>query len=250
MKTKRLDEMTWTDIKECLEQGVNTVVFGVGSTEQHGPSLPLQTDRRIADYVANLIATDLDNTLQAPTILVGYSGHHMCFPGSISLKESTLQAVVADYIESLVHHGFKNIVITNHHGGNCKAIEQCLVEMKPRFPEIKFVYFYDQDTTEAIGKLCHQFQLTPGQLGTHAGDMEASIMSYLVEHLVKPERFVKGFTGDYDEETKAKAFREGFISITENGVLGDQTRASKEKGAEYINALKNVVLRYIKRELL
>ena len=249
MRTVRLDEMTWTDVQANMENGVDTVVIGVGSTEQHGPSLPLQTDRRIADYTANMIATSLENAVQAPTISVGYSAHHLCFPGSITLKESTLQSVMIDMVESLVHHGFKTVILTNHHGGNCNAIEKSLAELKPRFPDIKFIYFFNQDTMEAIGKLCQQFQLTPGELGSHAGDMEASIMMFLAENLVKPERFVKGYTGVYDDETRARAHQEGFIAITENGVLGDQTRASKEKGAEYIATLKKVILGFIDKEL-
>ena len=49
MKTVRMDQMTWKDIKHYMSQGYRTVVLGIGSTEQHGPSLPLRTDRKIAD---------------------------------------------------------------------------------------------------------------------------------------------------------------------------------------------------------
>lgn len=249
MKTVRLDEMTWTDVKEQLESGVDTVVFGVGSTEQHGPALPLQTDGRIADFAANMLAIQLDKALQAPTIRVGYSGHHLSFPGTISIQSSTLQAIISDYVDSLVHHGFKKLVITNHHGGNCQAIEASLAEMRQKYPDMKFVYFYDQETTEALGKLCHQFQITPGELGTHAGDMEASIMLYLEEDLVKPDRFVRGYTNGITPEMRALAQEEGYHTISETGVVGDQIKATREKGLEYYNALKDVILGYVKREL-
>ena len=68
-----MEEMTWVDIKEKIENGYKTVVFGVGSTEQHGPSLPLTTDALRADRYANIIASELGNTLQAPTVPIGYS---------------------------------------------------------------------------------------------------------------------------------------------------------------------------------
>lgn len=249
MKKLRLDEMTWPDVQASIKKGADTVVFGVGSTEQHGPSLPLMTDRRIADYVASMLAVNLENALQAPTIHVGHSDHHLAFPGTVSLSVATLQAVIFDYVRSLVRHGFKKIVITNHHGGNCEAIETALTDLKTEYTDIKFVYFYDQDTTETLEKLCHEFQLTPGELGTHAGDLEASLMFYLEEDLVVRDRLVKGFTGELTPEIRKKAHTEGFESVTENGVMGDQRKASVEKGRIYIDTLKDIILGYVIREL-
>lgn len=241
--------MTWPDVKARIDAGADTVVFGVGSTEQHGPSLPLMTDRRIADYVAGMIAENLENTLQAPTIRVGCSDHHLGFPGSLSLREETLKAVIADYVRSIVRHGFKRIVITNHHGGNCRAVEGVIEELKQQYPDIRFVYFYDQETTEALGRLCQAFQLTPGQLGTHAGDLEASIMMALEADLVEKERLVEGYSSELTPEVREKAHSQGFESVTATGVMGDQRLATKEKGEAYIAALKEVVLGYVSRKL-
>lgn len=249
MKTKRMDEMTWFDIKAALESGVDTVVFGIGSTEQHGPSLPLQTDRRIADITANMIATNIENVLQAPTINIGYSDYHLSFPGTISLAKSTLKSIINDYIVSLAHHGFKNIIITNHHGGNRDAIEDCICEMKTKYPSLRFISFFDQNTTQALGELCKRFQITPGQMGSHAGDMETSIMMFLEEGLVRSDRFVKGYTNGMTAELRTRAHREGFVCLDKNGVIGDQTAASKEKGAIYFDTLKNVIIDYVKGEL-
>ena len=77
-------------------------------------------------------------------------------------------------------------------------------------------------------------------MGAHAGDLEASIMMVLDENLVYPDQFVKGFVGDYNQEVRAKAKKEGYITLTENGVVGDQRKASKEKGLDYISTLKEV----------
>lgn len=249
MKSIRLDEMTWPDVKACMEEGVDTVVFGVGATEQHGPSLPLMTDHRVADFVAGMIAINMDRALQAPTILVGHSDHHLGFPGTVSLSVSTLQAMICDYVRSLARHGFNNIVITNHHGGNCGAIEAALADLKPKYPNTSLVYFYDQNTTTALENLCHKFLITPGELGTHAGDMETSIMMFLEEKLVEKDRLVKGYTGEMTPELRLKSQTEGFESVTETGVLGDQRQATREKGEIYIKTLKEVILTYLKAEL-
>ncbi len=248
-KTLRIDQMTWKDVKQCIARGYKTVVFGIGSTEQHGPSLPLRTDRKVADFMANLVARELDGVLQAPTIGVGFSAYHLNFPGTISLRESTLRAIIADYVDSLADHGFEKIVITNSHGGNNASITQILPELQKKYPQIKIMYFYDQETAMALGSLCQKFKLDPGELGSHAGDMETSIMWYIDNEWVEKEEFVRGYTKPVDDQTRHKYRQEGFEWLCEHGVAGDQTKATREKGAEYINTLKEVMIRYIKKTL-
>lgn len=249
MKTKRIDQMTWKDVKLYMAQGYKTVVFGIGSTEQHGPSLPLRTDRKIADAMAHTVARELDGVLQAPTIGVGHSAHHLNFPGTISLQESTLGAVITDYVDSLAHHGFEKIVITNSHGGNTASISRVLPELQKKHPEIKIIYFFNQETTTALGRLCQKFKLDPGELGSHAGDMETSIMLYLDNDWVKKEAFVRGYTKPIDNQTREKYRKHGFECLSEHGVVGDQRRATSEKGAEYTNTLRDVMIGYIKKAL-
>ena len=247
--TVRMDKMSWKQIQEHLERGVDTVVVGVGSTEQHGPSLPLRTDRKTADFLANMVARELDQALQAPTIGVGFCPYHLNFPGTISLQHSTLKAIICDYVDSLVKHGFKKIVFTNSHGGNHAALLEGLVVLREKYPNIKFVHFYDQNTMEALGALCMQFQITPGELGVHAGDMETSIMMFIDGENVNAEELVKGYTEPITEELR-KTYRDlGFDWLTSNGVAGDQRKATPEKGQIYISTLKSIIIDYIKKEL-
>jgi len=93
-KNIRMPEMTWPDIKSAIEQGYVSVVVAVSSTEQHGPHLPTMTDTRIGDEAAHRVAIKLDHTLQARTISVGCSKHHLAFPGTISLREETLRMII------------------------------------------------------------------------------------------------------------------------------------------------------------
>jgi creatinine amidohydrolase len=249
MDTIRIDEMTWVDIKEKIDEGYKTVVFGVGSTEQHGPSLPEKTDALQADRFANILATELGNTLQAPTINVGYSEYHLPFPGTISLRKSTLQAIIEDYINSLVKHNFHNIIIFISHGGNEEPVQDALSKMQGKYPHIKMFYYYTQDILEGIREIGQKYNLTLGEIGSHAGDMEASIVLYLEGKLVKKERLVKGYTKMITPRVRKKYRAEGFNSITETGVLGDQTRASAEKGKDYIDTFKKIVVNYVRNQL-
>jgi len=87
--------------------------------------LPEKTDALQADRFSNIIAIELGKkTLQAPTISVGCSNHHLPFPGTVSLRESTLKLIIEDYIDSLVKHGFKKIILFISHGGNLPAIKE------------------------------------------------------------------------------------------------------------------------------
>ena len=248
--TVRMDKMTWKQIQEHLEKGVDTVVVGVGSTEQHGPSLPLRTDRKTADFLANMVARELEQALQAPTIGVGFCPYHLNFPGTISLQHKTLKAIIHDYVDSLVRHGFKNIIFTNSHGGNNAALLEGLVELGQKYPSIKFVHFYDQNTMEALGALCTKFQLTPGELGVHAGDMETSIMMHIDGEHVNAQQLAKGYTQPITDDLR-QAYRErGFDWLTPNGVAGDQRKASAEKGEIYIRTFKSIIVDYVKKELV
>jgi hypothetical protein len=74
-------------------------------------------------------------------------------------------------------------------------------------------------------------------------------MMYLDEDLVKSDCFVKGYTGDMYEELRKKARTQGYHTISKSGVIGDQTRASREKGIIYYSTLKKIILGYIKNEL-
>lgn len=249
IETVRIDEMNWVDIKEKIEQGYTTAIFGVGSTEQHGPSLPEQTDALQADRFANLLARELGNSLQAPTINVGYSEYHLNFPGTISLRKSTLNAIIEDYIISLARHGFKNIVMYVSHGGNEESVKETIVKMQKEYPNINMFYYYTQDIYPAVRVMGQKYDLTVGEMGSHAGDMEASIVMHLAPELVKKERLVKGLTKIMTPRLRKKYKNEGFDAITENGVVGDQTRASAEKGKDYIDNFKIVALEYIKKNL-
>ena len=139
----QISEMSWVDIQRALDRGFSTVVFAVGSNEQHGPHLPTSTDSLIGDALANKVAGKLGNALQAPSINVGCSEHHMAFPGTISLKPETLKSLIRDYCVSLAKQGFKNIIILPSHGGNFNAVREVTDELNRSLEGTKVVSYTD-----------------------------------------------------------------------------------------------------------
>lgn len=118
MRNYCLGELTWPDVKEFLAVH-DVAVVPVGSCEQHGLHLPMDTDAYDAFWLSLKAAEKAQCALVAPPIYYGVSSHHMDFPGTITLSPCTLEQLAS----SLIKHGFKKILFENGHGGNTPALE-------------------------------------------------------------------------------------------------------------------------------
>src|SRR3989344_3354544 len=136
MKSVWLNEMSWKEVEEYLKTS-DIVIIPIGSTEQHGPGLPLGLDSYVAISLAEDVAKQT-NTILTPPIWFGDSPHHLAFPGTISIKTETMTEYVKDVIRSLAKHGFKKIVIINGHKiTNLDALHSATRNLKEfEFPEI------------------------------------------------------------------------------------------------------------------
>lgn len=246
MKNIRMEEMNWVDIKETIQKGYTSVVIGVGSTEQHGPHLPTQTDAIVAEVLANKVAMKLGNTLQAQTIRVGCSEHHLSFPGTISLEKDTLKAIIHDYVKSLSHHGFKKIIFLPSHGGNFEPLKEVINEIQPKYPAIKL--FGYTDLTEFMNctfKIAEDFGIGREEAGGHAGEVETSQMLSIKEDQVIKDRLQPGYVKAIDLNTQKLLFKKGITALSKIGVIGDPTLADKSRGKEYINKLVDHIVQTI-----
>jgi creatinine amidohydrolase len=118
---KTLYEMTSAEVAEALTR-TRTVLIPVGATEDHGAHLPLGTDmfeaREICRRTALLLAADECPVVIGPAIPFGVSTFHMGFPGTVTLTSSTLILVLKEVMQSLYHHGFRNLLLVHGHDGN------------------------------------------------------------------------------------------------------------------------------------
>jgi len=121
-----IERLTWPEVEERIAEGVDAVLIPIGSTEQHGHHMPLDTDSFIARSLclraAESGAVEGVALLVAPTLNVTLSWYHMQFPGSVRLSTTTFLQVFREVCDSLVHHGFENLVAVNGHGGNIAAL--------------------------------------------------------------------------------------------------------------------------------
>ncbi len=123
----RLQLCTWPEVEAYLEKSTG-IIMPIGSTEQHGPTGFIGTDALCPELIADAIAEKLD-VMIAPTINVGMAQHHLGFPGSMTLRPSTLIAVVRDCVTSLARHGFTRFFFINGHGGNTPSLQAAFSEI-------------------------------------------------------------------------------------------------------------------------
>jgi creatinine amidohydrolase len=235
-----LDTLTWPQVRAEIEGGRDTVVVGLGATEQHALHMPLATDALIGDHLARRVAERLD-AFVAPTVRIGCSEHHVGFAGTMSLAEPTYHALVADLVGSLLRGGFRLVVLLPTHGGNFAPLAAAVELLDPsQRPHV--VALTDLGALLEIAQLGEREYGVPlAEGGLHAGEWETSMLLRIRPELVHMDRAQAGYTGDM-QAAIASMFSGGVASISENGAIGDPARASAEHGERYWTAVEEIVL--------
>jgi creatinine amidohydrolase len=169
--------MSWPEVEKYLTNS-NSIIVPIGATEQHGPTGLIGTDAICAETLA-WRAGDLAEAAVGPTLTIGMSEHHMHFPGSITLRPTTLVAVVRDVILSLARHGFRRVFFVNGHGGNTASITAGFFEAYAEAPRLV-------DGGNDVRCLCAEWWHTPSAQtlstelfgdkdGDHASASEVSV---------------------------------------------------------------------------
>ncbi|SEO78929.1 creatinine amidohydrolase [Halogranum amylolyticum] len=229
-----LADQTWPDLGDYVASE-SVAVVPLGSTEQHGPHLPLSTDHVIAESLAREVA-DRTGFLCTPTVNVGVSPHHRQFHGTMWVDAPQFRDYVESLTRNLTYHGVDRVVYVNAHGGNV----QHLREVGRRLRDDREAYCVEWMWDESIPELVEELFETPGP---HGGPKETSMLLHLDREHVREDRIEDAATGGcrrFPED--ADTIRHGAstfydaIDNTDNGVLGDQRDASAEKGERLFEA--------------
>ena len=229
------------------------VFLPIAATEQHGPHLPVAADRLIGEHFMRRLNERLpDEVLILPPVSVGCSEHHMEFVGTLTLTHATFIAQVTEILESVAAHGFTNLILSNSHGGNVGAMTVIMEAFGRRHPACRVVWWSWWNL--AAQRLLDLNETGPGGIG-HACEFETSLMMLIAPALVDMRAIVKGgnlptfdwATSDLIRRSPAGLYRT-MQAMTGNGVYGDPTAATAEKG-EKITALVVDDMARIAREL-
>lgn len=217
-----LASSTWPAV-----DGAELVLVPVGSIEQHGPHLPLETDTLIAVAVAEALAESgpLAGAWVAPPLAYAASGEHQAFPGTCSIGSDVLAMVIVELVRSL-HCWAKRTVLVNAHGGNLTALNRAVEQLRAEGHDVTWV----PCATEEVD--------------LHAGRTETSLLLHLAPWHVRLDRAMVGNTQPL-QEILPTLMASGVRAVSPSGILGDPTGASAAEG----RAVMADMVRHIHRRL-
>ena len=247
-KTYRWDNLTSRELGALAENNA-IVLIPTGSTEQHGPHLPVGTDAILATWFAERTAQGLQEkgvpAVVAPTFAIANSMHHMNFPGSLSLRPRTYMKALQEQCRAIASHGFKRMAIINGHGGNIAPTKAALVDINLElgFP----VYFLEYIVVDEAPFLDTQTGMN------HACESETSLMLAYDESLVDPiYKETSGYGGGctvHEDEGVLHTFHR-MEAHTANGVMGNSCAATKEKGIALADATTKKLVEILSDEVI
>jgi creatinine amidohydrolase len=224
-----LSRMSWAEARNRLGKA-RVALLPVGSTEQHGPHLPLGTDHLTAAEVARRTSAR-GGWLVLPTVPVGVSEHHRQFWGTLWVEPSLLRDYVLGIARSLGTHGVRRMVFVNGHGGNTAALDEAARTLRGE-GIFCFVFSWWRAIPETIAAV-----IETG--GSHAGEMETSAVLAFAPELVDTNRYADAIAGAAPEWGKRlHGIEVGFDTrdFSATGATGDPSRATAEKGEALLTA--------------
>jgi creatinine amidohydrolase len=209
----QLSEATWTEVDDASATPI-VVIIPIGSCEQHGPHLPLDTDTRIASAIAAGVAAAVPSVRVAPAIAISASGEHQGFAGTLSIGSAALELLLIELVRSADWSA--GVVFVNGHGGNLEPVNNAV------------------STLRAEGRRVLSWWPTMVSADAHAGHTETSLMLTIAAQAVRTDVLEPGRTENIRELLPALR-AEGVRAVSPNGVLGDPRGATAEAGAQILN---------------
>lgn len=242
MPKYRYEELTWPEVREAVAQN-RVAVLPVGTTEQHGPHLPLVTDVLTASEMSRLAVERIpEEAVLLPAVYYSFNEHHMDFPGTIAVEGETIIRYVTEIGTSLARHGFRKILIVNGHGSNVPFLDIAARNIT--------------NTTAAVAAMASWWSLIPKELivklreseypggMAHGCELETSVLLHLRPDLVQMDKAQKDISFQRTEffywdlqNPSPIFFQEWFSRYSKTGTVGDPTKASAAKGAAFTGAV-------------
>jgi creatinine amidohydrolase len=243
-------KLSWPEVARAVAEE-RVPIVPIGTLEDHGPHLPIDTDVTLVEAICRGAATALaEEAVLLPAIVHGYSPHHMDFPGTVTISWDTFCRYCTDVATSLVGHGFKRVLLVNGHGSN-----QNLVEMAARLTMVEepgclvAACFYLAGPSSA-GVIDDVRDSDRGGMA-HACELETSLYLHLAPEAVDMDKAVdeRGYPETehawMDWEDGPLKVMPWWSSFSHSGVQGDATKATPEKGAALYEAAVSEIQMFV-----
>ena len=215
VQARELGSLRWPEVAALEHPAVLAVP--VGSLEQHGPHLPLDTDTRVAVALAQELAERHPGVVVAPAVAYGASGEHADFPGTLSVDHPVVTSLLVELVRS-ARAAFNGVVIVSGHAGNAAALSRAAA--RSRFEGDRVMLWSPR---------------VPGG-DAHAGRTETSLLLAIDPGCVDLAAAAPGVTAPLG--SVMAALREmGVRAVSPNGVLGDPAGASADEGRRLLAEL-------------
>lgn len=255
---KMLQYMTWQDAKEVFK-GTKMAIIPTGSTENHGPHLPLGTDYLIAEYFAKRVAEKID-VVVTPVIPVGFAHYHQSFEGTLSVNPDVLSSYYQGIADSLIAYGITHILFINGHAGNNESLRDVCRNLRIRGITAAYLQWF-----RIAGKLNEKW----APFG-HGDIIETSLMLLISPDQVKLDRAVIPINKKLTDKIQTLnaticGFDKGVVNfylmmedVTDNGDMLEYdlfpdadfsippSDATVEKGKEVAEGMVNYIIEFTK----
>ena len=230
-----LGEVNWQEADKMV-RNARAVILPLGSTEQHGYHMCLDTDNIVAKWVANYLA-EKTNCVTLPVLNYGQVWSAKDFPGTINLNERHYIEIIKDIVKAIESKGAKNIVLFSGHWGNTAPVKIATRELLDEYG-YENIYHMSYTNLKKNSEGIMETELWNGS-GFHAAEIETSIMLAICPEKVDMTKAVI----DYPDVPKGYQIKPvHWIKFAKTGIFGDATKATAEKGRKYLDRwLKELV---------
>ncbi|MDA1371640.1 MAG: creatininase family protein [Proteobacteria bacterium] len=198
-----IEDLTWVEVRNAIDQGVTTIIVPTGGTEQNGPHIVLGKHNYLVKYKAGEIARQLGNALVAPVVAYVPEGEidpptsHMRFAGTLSIPQHVFVAVLEYTARSLRQHGFLDIAFIGDSGGNQAGQRQVAEKLNQEWAAGNVRVHHIDDFYPGRGDDWVVSQgISPEDVGGHAGTHDTASLMYLNRSMLRFDQMQPGIAGD------------------------------------------------------
>ncbi len=231
-----LVDLSWQEAERVLGPDTVVVIPIGAASKEHGPHLKLSNDFVMAEYLKGRVARDA-KVVVAPTVPYHFYPAFVNYPGSTTLRLETARDLMIDVVRSLAKHGPRRFYALNTGVSTVRALAPTQEALAK-----EGILFRYTNLLDALGPL--EKQVSQQARGTHADEIETSMMLYIAPETVDMTKAVKDDSPDSPERKGPLVRRpdeQGLYSPT--GTWGDPTLATRAKGEKVTEGLVAALLR-------